>query len=73
MHLGQEAHVGHAVGLVDDDDVDLVEAQRAAVDEVLEATGRGDDDLDAAAEHLHLLLHAGAAVDGEDREARSRR
>ena len=27
--LGQEPHVGHAVGLVDDDDADVVEAQRA--------------------------------------------
>ena len=26
-HLGEEPHVGHAVGFVDDDDVDVVEAQ----------------------------------------------
>ena len=64
-HLGQEAHVGHAVGLVDHDEVDVVEAQRAAVEEVLEPAGRGDDDLDALAERLHLLVHAGAAVHGE--------
>ena len=64
-HLGEEAHVGHAVGLVDDDDVDVVEAERAALEEVLEAAGGGDDDLDALAERLHLALHAGAAVDGE--------
>ena len=50
--LGQEPHVGHAVGLVDHDEVDVVEAQRAAVEQVLEAAGGGHHDLDALAERL---------------------
>ncbi len=39
-------------------------------DEVLEATGAGDDDVDALVERPALLLVAGAAVDGEHRAAR---
>ena len=40
VDLGKEAHVGHAVGLVHHHDVDLVEADGALVDQVLEAAGR---------------------------------
>ena len=40
-HGRHEAHVGHAVGLVDDDLADVVEAQRRRIDdEVLEAAGQ---------------------------------
>ena len=49
--LGQEAHVGHAVGFVDHDDLDLVEVDVAAGSmQVGEATGAGDEDVDAAAQ-----------------------
>ena len=34
-----EAHVEHAVGLVEDEDPDLVEREGAAVEQVLEAAG----------------------------------
>ena len=45
---GLEAHVEHAVGLVEDEDAHAVEGQVAALEEVLEAAGGGDDDVGAA-------------------------
>ena len=68
LHRGQEAHVGHAVGLVDDDHLDLVEVDLAALDEVGEAAGAGDEDVDAAPERLELRAEPGAAVDRGDAE-----
>ena len=60
-----EAHVEHPVGLVEDEDLDVLERDRAALEDVLQAAGRGDDDVRAAGA-LHLALDAGAAVDGGD-------
>ncbi len=57
--LRQEAHVGHLVGLVEHGDLDAVETDVAAVQQVPQATGRGDEHVDAA---LHL---AGLAADGQ--------
>ncbi len=53
-HLRHEAHVGHLVGLVEDGDGDPVQPAVAPVDEVLEAAGRGHDDLGAAAQGARL-------------------
>ena len=47
---GQEAHVGHAVGLVDDDLVDVGQVHVAAVHEILEAPRAGDEDVHSAAQ-----------------------
>ena len=63
---GQEAHVGHAVGFVDDDDLDRVEADLAALHEVGEPARARDEHVDTAAERLQLCAEAGAAVDRRD-------
>src|SRR3712207_7917588 len=47
---------------VEDQDLDLLERERAAGEEVLEAAGRGDDDV-RPARLTGLLLQAHAAVD----------
>ena len=52
------------VGLVEDRDLDGVEAHVALADEVLEATGAGDDDVDALADRGDLGVLADAAEDG---------
>ena len=67
--LGEEAHVGHAVGLVDDDDRHVVEAHVALVDEVGEPAGAGDEHVDALTQRLALRAEAHAAVHGGDPEA----
>ncbi len=66
LHDGQESHVGHAVGFVDDDHLDLVEEDLAPFDEVDEATRTGDEDVDASPERLELEAEAGPAVHGGD-------
>ena len=68
-HCGQEAHVGHAVGLVDDDDLDLVEADLAALDEVVRRPGQATSTSTPRRSALNWALVAGAAVDRGDAAA----
>jgi hypothetical protein len=49
-HGGQEAHVGHAVGLVDHDYIDIPEVDITLVDQVFEAAGAGDEKVNALME-----------------------
>ena len=66
LHAGQEAEVGHVVGLVEHGDLHRVEAAVALTDQVLEAARAGDDDVDALAQRRDLRALADAAVDGGD-------
>ena len=47
-HVGKEAHVEHAVGLVEDADTHSVQSQKLARDEVEQASGCGDQDVGSA-------------------------
>jgi hypothetical protein len=49
-----EAHVEHAVHFVEHQDLDAVEADQLALEEVLEAAGSGDDEARAAADGVEL-------------------
>ena len=60
-----EAHVEHLVGLVEHDDLEVVQPQRAAVHQVDRPARRGDDDVDALGQPAQLRADGGAAVDGE--------
>jgi hypothetical protein len=71
-HLGQEPHVGHAVRLVDHDQVDLVEADVAAVDQVGEPARRGHHDVDAPSQDAALRREADATVEDGDAAAAGR-
>ena len=66
-----EAHVEHAVGLVQDEDLDPVEADEAVAHEVQQAAGAGDDDVRAAVEGFHLAALADAAEDDGGLEAQA--
>ena len=61
----EEAHVGHAIRLVDDDRGDIVELDDTGRQEVLETTGAGDDELGAALQSAALRAVSDAAVDGD--------
>ena len=63
LDVGQEAHVEHPVGLVEDEDLDLAEVGDPLADEVEQPARRRDEDLDPAAEGLDLGVHRDAAVD----------
>jgi hypothetical protein len=61
LDIGDEAHVEHAVGLVDDHHLDVRQDQLAAFEMVEQAAGRGDQDIDALVDQRVLLLEADAA------------
>ena len=61
-----EAHVEHAVGLVEHEKLDIAEAQRIALHEIEQPARRGDQDVDAVEQRADLRTHRHAA-DGERR------
>lgn len=61
--LGQEAQVGHLVGLVEDGDAHVFEGAGAAVDDVAQAARSGDEDVDAALQGVDLVAHRRTAAD----------
>ena len=69
----QEAHVEHAVSLVEHDDLDLREIRRALLDMVKQTARRRRQNFDAAAEHVGLRTNVDAAVDHTDAQRRVRR
>ncbi len=64
---GLEAHVEHPVGLVEDEELDRVERDGAALDQVEQPARRGDEHVRAPG-LLGLRVDADAAVDGGDAE-----
>ncbi len=56
LHAGQEAQVGHVVGLVEDGDLDGGQVAVPLPDQVLQPAGTGDEHVDAAGEGLHLRV-----------------
>ena len=56
LDVGDEAHIEHAVGLVDDQDFDAVEQQLAALEMIEQAARRGDHHIGAAIELAVLIL-----------------
>ena len=65
-HVGEEAHVEHAVDLVEDEGFDVTEIEGAPGMEVEEAAGGGDDDVGALFEGFDLLAVADAAIEEGD-------
>ena len=61
-----EAHVEHAVGFVEHQELDRAEPQRVALDHIEQAAGGGDHDFDALHDRTDLAAHRHAA-DGERR------
>ena len=65
MDLGLEAQVEEAVGLVEHEVGDGAERELAEAHEVVEAAGRGHDDLDACA-RKHAEGRASAQAEAEE-------
>ncbi len=63
----EETHVQHAVGFVEHEKLNLVKPARAATHVIQQAAGRGDDDIHALTQGVHLLAITDAAV--KDRRA----
>ena len=62
LDVRDEAHVEHAVGLVDDEDLDALKQQLAALEEIEQAAGGGDQHI-RAAHDLGFLIGEGDAAD----------
>ena len=71
LHRLEESELAHVVGLVDHGDHDLAEVELALGDEVFDATGGADDDVDALLERTDLarLRHAAVDLRGEQADA----
>ncbi len=54
LHVGQEAHIEHAVGFIEHQDLDTLELGIALVEMIEQAAGAGDQDLDAVAQGAYL-------------------
>ena len=61
-----EAHLEHLVGLVEDEEAQLGEVERALLEVVHDPAGRADDDVHAATQRGELDAVALAAVDRQD-------
>ena len=66
--VGNEAHVQHAVGFVDDQQFDAGEQQPAALGVVEQPAGRRDQDVDAAGQFGVLVAERDAADQERDVE-----
>ena len=66
LDVGQEAHVEHLVGLVENQDADLRQREDALVGQVDEPARGADDDVDTLLELLDLRFVGLAPVDGQD-------
>ena len=66
LDVGNEAHVEHAVGFVDDEQLDAGHQQPAALVMVEQAAGRRDQHIDAARELGVLVVERDAADDQRD-------
>ena len=69
-HVGPEAHVHHAVGFVEHEQIDAGQVRVLLPHVVDQASRRGDDDVDAGAQRALLAAHFDAAVDGRARHRR---
>ena len=63
--LRLEAHVEHAVGLVEHQKCRGAQLHDAALHKIVEPPRRGDDDVDAQRQRLGLRPLVGATVDGD--------
>ena len=61
--LGQEAEVGHLVGLVEHRDLDVVQRAGAAVDQVTQPARSSDENVNSPLQRGDLVGHRGATAD----------
>ena len=69
LDLGHEAHVGHLIGLVEDDELDVGDGHLALREQVVQTSRGCNHDVDARLKRPDLADHGGAAVDGRQPEA----
>ena len=68
--VGEEAHVEHAIGFVQDEILQTAEFCVRRAEMIEQPAGRGDDDVDAAAKRVFLRAHPNAAEHSGRRQRR---
>ena len=63
LHVGQETHVQHPVGFVEDQEFDVIELAAALLHVIEQPARRGDDDIHALAQRFFLRAVTDATVD----------
>src|SRR4029453_8294120 len=63
-----EAEVEHLVGLIEDEDFELAQAEGPLVDKVEQATRRRDENVEAASDGAYTLAVGNTAEDDSDRQ-----
>ena len=66
--VGEKAHVEHAIRLVQHQKLEARQLRIRRPEMIEQPAGRGDDDVDAAAEGMFLRAHPDAAEDGRGRQ-----
>ncbi len=61
--MRQKSHIQHSIGLVDNDEVDSIEVDGAALEMVNKSSGTRDQHLCAAAQFISLAAHGFPAHD----------
>ncbi len=61
-----EAHVQHAIALIEDEHFDAIELDQLAIEEVFEAAGRRDDETHTATKRIELRAFGESADDQRD-------
>ena len=69
-HIGQKAHVEHAVGLVQHEHLDAGQVHGALTDMIEKPAGAGHHNLRSGAQGLKLAPETNATVDGDAAQAR---
>jgi hypothetical protein len=62
----QEPHIGHAVRLVEDNKVNLIQVNMALINQVGQATGAGNSHIYAIAQSAKLITKTNPAVERLD-------
>ena len=65
LDVGNEAHVEHAIGFVQHEDLDCAQIYSALLAEIQQATRRGHEDVAAPAHRIDLRVDAHAAEHGD--------
>src|ERR1700724_3109068 len=68
FNIGNEAHIEHAIGLIDHEQLDSAHQQPPALEMVKQAARSGDKHVDAARELGVLIVKRDAANDERNRE-----
>lgn len=67
--LGFESHIQHAIGFVEDEELDIFHGETATLDEVYETSGSGDEEIAPPFDLAELVADVGSSIDADGGDA----